>query len=54
MTYREMCEAIERAGIVRRADGTAPTEREIFEYSPTGELDRVHEWYAMALLKEGQ
>jgi hypothetical protein len=47
-TYREMCEAIVEAGILRKRDGSAPTWLEVFEYSPTGELFMVFGWYEMA------
>ena len=49
MTIKEMCEAIERADFLRKPDGTAPTAREIFEYSPTGELLMIYVWYERTL-----
>jgi hypothetical protein len=49
VTIREMCETIERARILRKTDGTHPTAREIFEYSPTGELYMLCEWHQLAL-----
>jgi hypothetical protein len=49
-----MCETIVKADFLRNKDGSAPTAHEIFEYSPTGELSRVFEWYqiAQAILEE--
>lgn len=47
-TMREMCETIERADFLRKPDGTAPTAREIFDYSPSGELFMVFAWYEQA------
>lgn len=53
-TYKEMCETIEKADILRKKDGTKPTAQEIWNYSPTGELFMIHEWYeeAQAVLAE--
>ena len=48
MTYKEMCEVIEKSKILVRSDGSHPTAEEIFKYSPSGELFMVHEWYARA------
>lgn len=45
---REMCETIERSKILVRRDGSYPTAKEIFEYSPTGELYMIWEWYDIA------
>jgi hypothetical protein len=53
LTMQEMCETIERAGFVKKKDGTLLTAREIFEYSPTGELVMIWEWYALAKQMEG-
>ena len=43
-----MCEAIVEADFLRKKDGAAPTAEEIFNYSPTGELSKIHEWYEIA------
>jgi hypothetical protein len=48
MTMREMCETIVQSGILKKTDGTAPTAEEIFNYSPTGELFMIFEWYEVA------
>jgi len=48
LTMKDMCETIEKAGILEKKDGTAPTAKEIFEYSSTGELFMIFEWYAIA------
>jgi hypothetical protein len=53
MTIKEMCEVIERAEILQRTDGTRPTAREIFNYSRTGELAMIWEWYNIAADKVG-
>lgn len=48
VTMKEMCETIERSGILKRPDGTSPTAEEIYRYSPTGELFMVFAWYDAA------
>jgi hypothetical protein len=48
-----MCETIVRAGILVKSDGTAPTAEEIFNYSPTGEMFMVFEWYRAARIALG-
>lgn len=48
MTLKEVCEEIEKSQILIRADGRHPTAREIYEYSPTGELIMLNEWYEIA------
>jgi hypothetical protein len=50
MTYKEMCETIskhwaEHHNVIRDA-------KSIFNYSPTGELFMVHEWYDEAVEHE--
>lgn len=55
MTMKDMCETVERAGIIKELNGHCPpTAEQIFNYSPTGELSRVFEWYAMAQLVLGE
>lgn len=51
LTMQEMCEAIVRADVVRKKDGTRFKPQEIFELSPTGELDHVFCWYRMTRAK---
>jgi hypothetical protein len=51
MTYKEMCETIAAANILKFQDGTQPTAEQIFNYSPTGELFMIPEWYAIAKKK---
>ena len=53
LTGKDMCEWIVKSGILRRPDGTAPTAEEIWNYSPTGELSAVFEWYDMAVIVLG-
>ena len=48
MTGKEMCELIVKADFLRKEDGTPPTAEEIWNYSPTGELLMVFEWYQTA------
>ncbi len=48
LTMKDMCETIEAAGFLCRIDGTKMTAYEIFNYSPSGELMRVFEWYEIA------
>jgi hypothetical protein len=47
-TYKEACAVIEQSKIFTKPDGTHPTAKEIWEYSPTGELSAIPEWYEMA------
>jgi hypothetical protein len=47
MTMKDMCEVIEKSGILN-TDDKKPTAREIFEYSSTGELSMVFVWYEVA------
>lgn len=47
-TMKEMCETIVEADIIRKKDGTKFKPKEIYEYSPTGELSRIFEWYEEA------
>jgi len=49
LSMKDMCEHIVKAQILS-PDITA---QEIFNYSPSGELNRVFEWYAMACYKLG-
>jgi hypothetical protein len=48
VTMKQMCEHIVKADLLERPDGTKPTAKEIFNYSSTGELYMVFEWYKMA------
>ena len=47
-TGKEMCETIVKADFLRKPDGTAPTASEIWNYSSTGELFMVFQWYEQA------
>jgi hypothetical protein len=47
ITWREMCETI--AEFVKQTKGVEITAREIFEYSPNGELSAIPEWYLMIM-----
>lgn len=46
MTMKDMCKVIAKANMFERK----MTAREVFDYSPTGELWRIFEWYQLALL----
>lgn len=48
MTGKEMCEKIVEADFLRNPDGSTPTAEEIWNYSPTGELFHIFEWYKTA------
>jgi hypothetical protein len=48
ITIRQMCEHIEKAEILAFKDGSRPTAKQIFNYSPTGELYKIWDWYDMA------
>ena len=52
MTMKEMCEYISKSGLLRHEDGSIPTPIEIFNYSPTGELFMIFEWYIKAKAAE--
>lgn len=51
MRYIDICEVIETSGILKKKDGSNPSAIEIFNYSPTGELFMIHEWFDIALMK---
>jgi hypothetical protein len=44
-TFKDACETISKSGILRRPDGTTLTAEEVWNYSPTGELFMIPEWY---------
>ncbi len=48
LTMKQMCETIVKADCIALPDGTKPTAEEIYNYSATGELIMVFEWYAIA------
>jgi len=43
-TVKEICEFIAKTKILTRDDGTHPNAKEIFNYSPSGELYKLWEW----------
>lgn len=47
-TLKEACELIAEQKILVKKDGTHPTWKEVFEYSPRGELFMIWEWYQIA------
>lgn len=47
VTYKEACEIISKSKILEK-DGVNPTWEQIWNYSPTGELDMIDEWYEIA------
>ena len=48
-TVKEMCEEILKADFLEDKNGKKPTTAEdIWNYSPTGELSKVFEWYEIA------
>ena len=53
MKNESVCDTIVRADILRKKDGSAPSADEIWNYSSTGELFMIFEWYAMACKKLG-
>lgn len=50
-TMKEMCEIIAKSKVLKKDDNTYPTSIEIFNYSRTGELFMIWEWYGVAKLK---
>jgi len=48
-SIRQMCETIEKAKILEKSDGSLLTAEEIYNYSPTGELFMVFQWYECAI-----
>lgn len=48
ITMQEMCTIIANSKILEKQDGTNPTAEEIFNYSSTGELYMIFEWYELA------
>lgn len=53
ITMKQACEHIVKAEILICKDGGTPTAEQIFNYSPSGELFMVFEWYKSACLKLG-
>jgi len=51
MTCKEVCKVIEESEVLVDKDGNHPTAKEIWNYSPTGELYMLTVWYEMALIK---
>lgn len=47
VTFQQMCKEIAESKMLTKRDGTHPTALEIFNYSPTGELFMVYEWYSI-------
>lgn len=54
LTMRQMCEHIVKADILKDQHGIKPTAKEIFNYSPTGELSEIWIWYNIACKKIGK
>lgn len=52
-TYQMACEHIEKANILTHKDGSPYKATEIFNYSRSGELFMISEWYLMAVNKLG-
>lgn len=53
-TMQVMCEHIVKADILQfRGDKASPTAEEIFNYSPSGELYMVFQWFNEACHKIG-
>lgn len=48
MTMQDMCKEIERAGFIVNRSGEPASAKEIYEYSPTGELGMIWGWYELA------
>lgn len=48
ITFNTMCKTIEKAKILQKNNGDYHTADEIFNYSPTGELFMIFEWYEIA------
>ena len=54
ISMKQMCEKINEANILINKDGSNPTPKEIFNYSASGELFMIFEWYEIAKHLEGQ
>tara|TARA_R110000868_G_C10896154_1_gene763963 strand:+ start:459 stop:668 length:210 start_codon:yes stop_codon:yes gene_type:complete len=49
ITYENACEVIAESGILmNKSNGKNPTASEVFNYSSTGELYMIPEWYKEA------
>jgi len=48
VSYREMCEFIVKADVLRKLDGSPFTWQEIWEYRSTDGVVMIHQWYALA------
>jgi hypothetical protein len=49
MMLNEMCELISKANFLK-VRGMPATPLQIFNYSPTGELFKIWEWYEFAVI----
>ncbi len=48
-SYKEACQLIVDTKVLVRKDGTHPTDwRQVWEYSPRGELMDIPYWYELA------
>lgn len=45
LTFEKVCIILEKAKTLTKPDSTHPTADEIFNYSPTGELFMIWEWW---------
>jgi len=48
-TFKEVCEVIAESNILSNKEGINPTPEQVFDYSPTGELFMLWEWYEIAV-----
>jgi hypothetical protein len=51
LTLKRVCTIIEKSKVLIKNDGTNPTADEIWNYSPTGELFMIWEWWYQAKMK---
>lgn len=45
LTFEKVCTILEKSKTLTKSDGTHPTAKEIWNYSPTGELFMIWEWW---------
>jgi len=51
ISFKDKCEIIEKSKLLQNKDGTYPTAEEVFNYSPTGALYEIEDWFFAAAIK---
>ncbi len=52
LTWKDACNYIAESQCMKKPDGSLPSSKEIWEYSPSGELGHIYEWLLIAVEKK--